>query len=59
LAGPGLAILAISSDLPEVLTIADRVLVMREGAIVREFAAADATEEAIMLAATGQEADAA
>ena len=59
LAGAGLAILVVSSDLPEVLTIADRVLVMREGAIVREFAGAEATEESIMLAATGQEANAA
>ncbi|MHB8634860.1 MAG: sugar ABC transporter ATP-binding protein [Fimbriimonadaceae bacterium] len=59
LASQGLAILVISSDLPEVLTIADRVLVMREGVIARAFDAADATEEKIMLAATGQEADAA
>jgi rhamnose transport system ATP-binding protein len=59
LAEGGLAILVISSDLPEVLTIADRVLVMREGAIVRELPGVDATEEAIMLAATGQEANAA
>ena len=59
LAEGGLAILVISSDLPEVLTLADRVLVMREGSIVRELPGAEATEEAIMLAATGQEANAA
>jgi ABC-type sugar transport system ATPase subunit len=59
LASSGLAILAISSDLPEVLTIADRVLVMREGRIARELPGTEATEEAIMLAATGQEANAA
>lgn len=58
LAEGGLAILAISSDLPEVLTIADRVLVMREGKIVKEIAGADGTEESIMLAATGQESNA-
>jgi ABC-type sugar transport system ATPase subunit len=48
LAAGGLAILVISSDLPEVLAISDRILVMREGRLVGELAHADATEERIM-----------
>ncbi len=43
LAQQGLAILMISSELPEVLGMADRVLVMREGRLTGEFARADAT----------------
>ena len=54
LAAQGLAILMISSELPEVLGMADRVLVMREGRLMRELSRADATQESIMLAATGQ-----
>jgi rhamnose transport system ATP-binding protein len=45
-----------SSDLPEVLALADRVLVMRQGRIVADLATADATEEAVMQAATHDEA---
>jgi ABC-type sugar transport system ATPase subunit len=48
LAAEGLAILVISSDLPEVLAVSDRILVMREGRLVGEIAHADATEERIM-----------
>jgi rhamnose transport system ATP-binding protein len=44
----------ISSELPEVLRVADRIIVMREGRVVTEFAHADATEESIVAAATGQ-----
>jgi rhamnose transport system ATP-binding protein len=54
LAGRGLAVLMISSDLPEVIGMADRVLVMHEGRLVAEIPRADATEETIMSAATGQ-----
>src|SRR5262245_44524420 len=54
LAGQGVAVLAISSELPEVLRLANRILVMREGRLVAEFAHADASEEAIVAAATGQ-----
>jgi rhamnose transport system ATP-binding protein len=44
----------ISSELPEVLGMADRVLVLREGRLVAELARADADEASIMRAATGQ-----
>ena len=54
LAGEGVAILMISSELPEVLGVADRILVMREGRIAAEFQRKDASEEAIMSAATGE-----
>ncbi|NUT46454.1 MAG: sugar ABC transporter ATP-binding protein [Saccharothrix sp.] len=53
LAAGGLAVLLISSELPEVLGMADRVLVMHEGRVTAELAGADATEEAVMRAATG------
>jgi rhamnose transport system ATP-binding protein len=54
LAKQGLAIIMISSDLPEVIGMADRVLVMHEGKLTAELSRAEATEEAIMFAATGQ-----
>jgi ABC-type sugar transport system ATPase subunit len=44
----------ISSELPEVLSVGDRILVMREGRLTAEFSHADAAEEKIMAAATGQ-----
>ena len=53
LAAQGVAILMISSELPEVLGMADRVVVLFEGRVMREFARADADEDAIMRAATG------
>lgn len=49
----GLAVLMISSELPEVLGMADRVLVMREGHIVRELSRHEATSENVIAAATG------
>ena len=49
----GLAILMISSELPEVLGMADRVRVMREGHIVREFSRAEASSENVIASATG------
>ena len=52
LAQQGIAILMISSELPEVLGMADRVLVMREGRLTGEFSRAQATPEAVMFAAT-------
>jgi rhamnose transport system ATP-binding protein len=54
LARQGVAVLAISSELPEVLYLGDRILVMHEGRLAAQIARADATEEAIMSAATGQ-----
>jgi rhamnose transport system ATP-binding protein len=54
LAKDGMAIIMISSDLPEVIGMADRVLVMHEGKLTAELSRAEATEEAIMFAATGQ-----
>ncbi len=53
LAGEGVAIIMISSELPEVLGMSDKILVMREGAIVAEFTRENATKEAIMEYATG------
>jgi rhamnose transport system ATP-binding protein len=53
LAGQGVAIIIISSDLPEVLSLADRVVVVREGRIVGEFPGETATEEAVMRVAVG------
>jgi rhamnose transport system ATP-binding protein len=56
LAAGGMAVLMVSSDLPEVLSMSDRILVMREGRLVREFARAEATAGKVIAAATGQEA---
>jgi len=44
----GIAVIVISSDLPEVLATADRIIVMREGRIAGEFNGAGATEEAVL-----------
>lgn len=52
LAVDGVAILMISSELPEVLGMADRVLVMCEGAITAELSRAEATAELVVQAAT-------
>jgi ribose transport system ATP-binding protein len=49
----GVGIIMISSELPEVLGMSDRVLVMREGTIVCELARAEASEEAVMKHAVG------
>ena len=48
----GLGILVTSSELPELLTICDRILVLAEGRLTGEFRGEDATEEKIMEAAT-------
>jgi rhamnose transport system ATP-binding protein len=55
LAGRGIAIIMISSELPEVLGVADRILVMHEGRISAEFSTAEATAELVMHAATSAE----
>ncbi|OAN46523.1 D-xylose ABC transporter ATP-binding protein [Chloroflexus islandicus] len=55
LAAQGMAILMISSELPEILAVSDRILVMREGRITAELNRAEATQDRIMQAAVGQE----
>ncbi|TAE25822.1 MAG: sugar ABC transporter ATP-binding protein [Cytophagales bacterium] len=52
LAGQGKAILLISSELPELLNLADRILVVRDGQLSGELSRAEATEESIMNLAT-------
>lgn len=51
LAEAGIAVIVISSYLPEILAISDRILVYRQGRVVEEFSPADATTEKIMYAA--------
>ncbi len=55
LTSKGVGIIMISSELPEVLGMSDRVMVMREGTIVKELSRAEASEETIMLHAVGSE----
>ncbi|GGD95412.1 ribose import ATP-binding protein RbsA [Aureimonas endophytica] len=57
LAREGLAVLVISSDLPEVLTISDRILVMRAGQLAGEIPFAEASEERIMALAALEHPD--
>lgn len=57
IAAEGVAVLVISSELTEVLGLADRIVVMREGYGVGELSAADATEKRVMAMATGVEGD--
>src|SRR5947207_9902351 len=52
LAADGMAILMISSELPEILGMSDRILVMREGRLTGQFTRAEATQEMLMAAAT-------
>jgi rhamnose transport system ATP-binding protein len=56
LAAEGLGIILISSDLPEVLAMSDRILVMREGRQMGIFGREEATQENVMTAAMGQSA---
>ena len=51
LADEGKAILMVSSELPELLSICDRILVFRDGSISAEFENKDATEQKLMMAA--------
>jgi ABC-type sugar transport system ATPase subunit len=49
----GMGILLISSELPEILGMSDRALVMREGRLVGEFARSQANEERLLASASG------
>jgi ABC-type sugar transport system ATPase subunit len=53
-ANEGAAVLIISSDLPELLRLSDRIVVMRDGRVAGEVEGAMATEESVMKLATGQ-----
>lgn len=53
LASEGMSIIVVSSDLPEILAISDRVVVLKEGRISGILGRHDATQERVMLAATG------
>jgi ribose transport system ATP-binding protein len=53
LAQEGVGVLMISSELPEVLGVSDRILVMHEGRVTGEFSRNEATQDDIMRAATG------
>ena len=52
LAAQGIAILMISSELPEILGMSDRILVMHDGRVTGLFSRSEATQEKIMMAAT-------
>ena len=53
LAAQGVSVLVISSDLPEVLGISDRIIVMKEGSVVGELSRSEFTEESVVAAAAG------
>jgi len=53
LAAEGLAVVLISSELPEVLAMSHRIIVLREGSIAGELPASQATQESVMALATG------
>ena len=59
LAADGMAILMVSSELPEVLGLSDRIVVFHEGRVAGELSPADATPEAVMHMALGELAEAA
>jgi rhamnose transport system ATP-binding protein len=56
LAAKGLGIILISSDLPEVLAMSDRIIVLHEGRVTAEISRDEATQERVMFAATGTQA---
>ena len=57
LAAAGMGIILISSELPEVLAMSDRIIVLHEGRKTAEISRAEASEEKVMFAATGQNAE--
>ncbi len=52
----GAAIIMVSSELPEILGLSDRIIVMRDGCMVGQFTREEATEEILMAAALGMNA---
>ena len=48
MARAGIAVIAISSELPEVLAVSDRIVTMREGRVTGEISRADASQEKLM-----------
>jgi ABC-type sugar transport system ATPase subunit len=54
LARRGVAMIMISSELPEILAMSDRIIVMHEGRITGRFRRGEATQEEIMRCATGE-----
>ena len=54
LADAGKSVILISSDLPELVGLSDRIAVMRQGHLIGEIARADATETSVLLAANGE-----
>ena len=54
LASQGYGVILVSSEMPEILGLSDRVLVMKEGRIAKEFSKEDATQELILKAAMGE-----
>jgi ABC-type sugar transport system ATPase subunit len=57
LAARGIAILVVSSELPELIGQCDRIIAMFDGSIAGEFTRAEATEERILASAMGQQAE--
>ena len=54
MAKSGIAVIVISSELPEILAISDRIVTMREGRVTGEIARGDATQEILMAMMTAQ-----
>ncbi len=54
LAGEGNTVILISSDLPELVSLSSRILIMRKGRIIKEMPKEDCTEESVLLAANGE-----
>ena len=55
----GMSIIMVSSDMPEVLGMSDRILVMHDGKVTGEFTHSEATQEKLMRCAVGHQAEAA
>ena len=53
LADAGVAVIVVSSDLPELTRLSDRIIVLRKGRIIKEFSEGLVTEEDVLMASTG------